>query len=133
MPTEKKIRVLIAKTGTDGHTRGATVVATALRDAGMEVIIGGVYLTVEEILKMATEEDVDVIGLSILDGTHMPAFTRLATMLQERGMDDVLLVGGGIIPDDEIAELKKWGVHELFPPGTPTEQIVRYLKEHVTR
>lgn len=133
MSEGRKIRVLIAKTGSDGHTRGATVVATALRDAGMEVIIGGLNRTVEDIFQIAVEEDVDVIGLSVLDGTHMAPFTRLARMLKENNREDMLLIGGGIIPAEERAELKRRGVDELFPPGTPTEKIVEFIRSNVVK
>jgi methylmalonyl-CoA mutase C-terminal domain/subunit len=123
-----KIRVLIAKVGLDGHDRGAKVVAAALRDAGMEVIYTGLRKTPEMIMEAALQEDVDAIGVSILSGAHMTVFPKLITMMREKGLGDVLLFGGGIIPEKDIVELKKQGVGELFTPGASTHAIVDYLR-----
>lgn len=129
--SEKKIRVLIAKPGLDGHDRGAKVIARALRDAGMEVIYTGLRQTPESIVTAALQEDVDCIGLSILSGAHMVLCPRLMELLKEKGMNDVLVVVGGIIPDDDIGRLRESGVAEIFPPGTSTEQISKYITDHV--
>ena len=120
--TQRPIRVLVAKPGLDGHDRGAKVVAAALRDAGMEVIYTGLHQTPEMIAKAAIQEDVDVVGLSILSGAHMTLFPRVRALLEQagRGKDEVLLTGGGIIPPDDVAELERLGVGKLFGPGTPT-------------
>lgn len=126
---EKKIRVLIAKAGLDGHDRGAKVIAAALRDAGMEVIYTGLRQTPEMIVEAAMQEDVDVIGISILSGAHMTIFPRILNLMKEKGLDDVLLTGGGIIPEEDIAELKKQGAGELFTPGAPTTAIAEYIKQ----
>jgi methylmalonyl-CoA mutase C-terminal domain/subunit len=128
---QKKIRVLVAKVGLDGHDRGAKVVAAALRDAGMEVIYTGLRKTPEMIVEAALQEDVNAIGVSILSGAHMTVFPKIITLLKERGLDDVLLFGGGIIPDKDIVELKRLGVGELFTPGASTVQIVEYIKRWV--
>jgi len=126
---DKKIRVLVAKAGLDGHDRGAKVIACALRDAGMEVIYTGLRQTPEMIVEAAIQEDVDVIGISILSGAHMTIFPRIKTLMNEKGLDDVLLTGGGIIPDDDIKELEKLGVGRIFTPGAPTHEISAYIKE----
>ena len=126
---DKKIRVLLAKPGLDGHDRGIKVIATALRDAGIEVIYAGLRQTPESIVKAAIQEDVDAIGLSILSGAHMTLFTAVKKRLAENGADDILLFGGGIIPENDIAELEKIGVGRIFTPGTPTSEIVEYVKE----
>jgi len=133
MVTEKKIRVLVAKPGLDGHDRGAKVIARALRDAGMEVIYTGLRQTPEMIVEAAIQEDVDVIGLSILSGAHMTLFPRVMRLLAENGLDDVLVVAGGIIPDDDVPALKEIGIAGIFGPGTPTETVVRFIKENVRR
>lgn len=125
---EKKIRVLVAKAGLDGHDRGAKVIAAALRDAGMEVIYTGLRQTPEMIVEAALQEDVDVIGISILSGAHMTIFPKIKRLMDEKGLTDVLLTGGGIIPEEDIIELKKLGVGELFTPGTPTTAIADYIK-----
>ncbi len=127
-----KIRVLVAKVGLDGHDRGAKVVAAALRDAGMEVIYTGLRKTPEMIVEAALQEDVDAIGVSILSGAHMTVFPRLVSLLREKGMHDVLLFGGGIIPDKDISELKSLGVGELFTPGASTQSIVEYVRQWVS-
>jgi methylmalonyl-CoA mutase C-terminal domain/subunit len=121
--------VLIAKPGLDGHDRGAKVVAAALRDAGMEVIYTGLHQTPEMIATAAIQEDVDVVGLSILSGAHMTLFPRVLELLREQGRDDVLLTGGGILPKEDIEELQKQGVGKLFGPGTPTTDLIDYIKE----
>jgi len=130
---ERKIRVLIAKPGLDGHDRGAKVVARALRDAGMEVIYTGLRQTPEQIVTAALQEDVDVIGLSILSGAHMTLVPRVMQLLQEKGLTDVVVFVGGIIPQEDIPKLKALGVAEVFLPGTLLEQIVRTVRESVKR
>ena len=130
---EKKIRVLISKVGLDGHDRGAKVIASALRDAGMEVIYTGLRKTPEMIVHAAIQEDVDAIGISSLSGAHMTIFPKVLKIMRESGLNDVLLFGGGIIPQAEIDELKKIGVGELFTPGTSMNKIVEYLKKTITR
>jgi len=127
---EKRIRVLVAKVGLDGHDRGAKVVAAALRDAGMEVIYSGLRKTPEMIVDAAIQEDVDAIGISILSGAHMTIFPRMLSLMKEKGLSQVLLFGGGIIPDKDIGELKKAGVGELFTPGASTQAIVEYIRNH---
>lgn len=126
---QRPIRVLIAKPGLDGHDRGAKVVAAALRDAGMEVIYTGLHQTPEMIATAAVQEDVDVVGLSILSGAHMTLFPRVRELLAEMGRDDVLLTGGGIIPKEDIDELQRRGVGKLFGPGTPTSDLIEYIRE----
>ena len=130
---EKKIRVLIAKPGLDGHDRGAKVVARALRDAGMEVIYTGLHQTADMIVETAVQEDVDVIGLSLLSGAHMTLFRDVTKLLKEKGMENVLVVGGGIIPDEDVPALKKAGVSGCFGPGTPCEDIVEFIKKNVKK
>jgi methylmalonyl-CoA mutase C-terminal domain/subunit len=129
---EKKIRVLIAKAGLDGHDRGAKVVAAALRDAGMEVIYTGLRKTPEMIVEAALQEDVDAVGISLLSGAHMTIFPKVLQLMKDKGLTDVLLFGGGIIPEKDISDLKKLGVGELFTPGAPTTEIVSYLRSWVT-
>jgi methylmalonyl-CoA mutase C-terminal domain/subunit len=129
----KKIRVLIAKPGLDGHDRGAKIVARALRDAGMEVIYTGLHQTAEQIVASAVQEDVDVIGLSLLSGAHMTLFLDVASLMKHQGLTDVLLIGGGIIPQEDIPRLKQAGVDEVFGPGTPVETIVTYITTNVKR
>ena len=129
----KKIRVLVAKPGLDGHDRGAKIVARALRDAGMEVIYSGLHQTASQIVNTAIQEDVDVVGLSLLSGAHMTLFIDVITMLKEKQMDDVLVVGGGIIPQEDVPKLKKAGVAAVFGPGTPVEDIVCFIKKNVKR
>jgi methylmalonyl-CoA mutase C-terminal domain/subunit len=126
---DKKIRVVVAKSGLDGHDRGAKVIAAALRDAGMEVIYTGLRQTPEMIVEAALQEDADVIGISILSGAHMSIFPKLMTLLKAKGMNDVLLTGGGIIPEEDIRQLKEIGVGELFTPGATTTGIADYIKE----
>lgn len=131
--TEAKriIRVLIAKPGLDGHDRGAKVVARALRDAGFEVIYTGLRQTPEQIAEAALQEDVNVVGLSILSGAHMRLFPEIMKLLKDRGMDDILVIAGGIIPEDDIKPLKKLGIKAIFGPGTPTTEIVEYIRANV--
>jgi methylmalonyl-CoA mutase C-terminal domain/subunit len=130
--TDKKIRVLIAKPGLDGHDRGAKVIARALRDAGMEVIYTGIRQTPEMIAEAALQEDVDVVGLSILSGAHMALFPRIVSLLHENGLDDVLVVAGGIIPDEDVPALNEMGIDGVFGPGTPTDEIVDFIREQVS-
>ncbi len=130
---DKKIRVLVAKAGLDGHDRGAKVIAAALRDAGMEVIYTGLRQTAEMIVEAAVQEDVDVIGISILSGAHMTIFPKIKELMDKNGLDDVLLTGGGIIPAGDINALKKLGVGELFTPGATTTAIADYIKDWVKK
>ncbi|MEO8634114.1 MAG: cobalamin B12-binding domain-containing protein [Gemmatimonadales bacterium] len=127
-PRTRPIRVLVAKPGLDGHDRGAKVVAAALRDAGMEVIYTGLHQTPEMIASAAVQEDVDVVGLSILSGAHMTLFPRVHALLQEAGRGDILITGGGIIPPEDIESLTRSGVGRLFGPGTPTTDLIRYIE-----
>lgn len=129
--TGQKIRVLIAKPGLDGHDRGAKIIARALRDAGMEVIYTGLHQTPEMIAEAALQEDVDAVGLSILSGAHMALFPRVMEELRKRGLDDVLVYAGGIIPDADIPAIKAMGVAAVFGPGTPMQEAVRFLRENV--
>lgn len=128
---ERKIRVLIAKPGLDGHDRGAKVLARAMRDAGMEVIYTGLRQTPEQIVEAAIQEDVDVIGLSCLSGAHNHLFPEVTRLLKEKNAADILVVGGGIIPEEDIPNLKTAGISEIFTPGTPTSESINYIKEHV--
>jgi len=130
---ERKIKVLIAKPGLNGHDRGAKVVARALRDAGMEVIYTGIRQTPEQIAETAIQEDVDVVGLSILSGAHMELLPRVVELLRQRGADDVLIIAGGIIPDEDVPKLKEAGIAEVFGPGTPTSRVVEYIRRNVRR
>jgi methylmalonyl-CoA mutase, C-terminal domain len=123
----RPVRVLVAKVGLDGHDRGAKVIATALRDAGMEVIYTGLRQTPEMVVNAALQEDVDAIGISILSGAHMTVFPRVIQIMKEKQMDDVLLTGGGIIPEDDMKQLNELGVGKLFAPGTPTSEISNYI------
>ena len=125
----RPIRVLIAKPGLDGHDRGAKVVAASLRDAGMEVIYTGLHQTPEMIANAAIQEDVDVVGLSILSGAHMTLFPRVYDLLREAGRDDILVTGGGILPREDIEELQRRGIGKLFGPGTPTSKLAAYIRE----
>ena len=128
---EKRIRVLVAKPGLDGHDRGAKVVARALRDAGFEVIYTGLRQTPEQIAEAALQEDVNVIAMSILAGAHPHLFPKVVNLVREKGMDDVLIIGGGVIPETDIPALKEAGVAEVFTPGTPTSAIVDFIKANV--
>jgi methylmalonyl-CoA mutase, C-terminal domain len=127
----RPIRVLVAKVGLDGHDRGAKVIATALRDAGMEVIYTGLRQTPEMVVNAALQEDVDAIGISILSGAHMTVFPKIATLMKEKGMNDVLLTGGGIIPNEDMQQLQAQGLGKLFAPGTPTKDIADYITNWV--
>jgi methylmalonyl-CoA mutase C-terminal domain/subunit len=127
----RKIRVIIGKPGLDGHDRGAKVVAAALRDAGMEVIYTGLHQTCESIVEAAIQEDVDIIGLSILSGAHMTIFPKVLNLLKKKGAEDIILTGGGIIPEEDMKKLEKKGVKKMFGPGTPTTEIVDWINENV--
>jgi methylmalonyl-CoA mutase C-terminal domain/subunit len=129
---EHRIKVLVAKPGLDGHDRGAKVVARALRDAGMEVVYTGLHQTPEMIAEAAVQEDVDVVSLSILSGAHMTLFPMVAELLKKKGGENILITGGGIIPDDDMAKLYEMGIGKLFGPGTPLAEIVDYIRQAVT-
>ena len=129
--TDRKIRVLVAKPGLDGHDRGAKVVARALRDAGMEVIYTGIRQTPEMIVEAALQEDVDVVGLSILSGAHMALCPRIVELLRQQGLEDVVVVVGGIIPDEDVPSLQGLGVQGVFGPGTSTQDIIQFISESV--
>ncbi len=131
--TKKKIRVLAAKPGLDGHDRGIKVICYALRDAGMEVIYTGLRQTPEQIVQAALQEDVDVIAMSVLSGAHDYLFPRVMELLREAGADDILVIGGGIIPEEDIPALKEAGIKAVFGPGTPTSDTVRFIRENVSR
>jgi isobutyryl-CoA mutase small subunit len=128
---KRPIRVVVAKAGLDGHDRGAKVVARGLRDAGMEVIYTGVHQTPEQVVETALQEDADAVGLSLLSGAHNYLFPRVAELMREKGMDDVLLFGGGIIPEEDIASLRQHGVERVFTPGASLEEIAAYVREAV--
>ena len=129
--TKRPVRVLVAKVGLDGHDRGAKVIATALRDAGMEVIYTGLRQTPEMVVSAALQEDVDAIGISILSGAHMTVFPRVVELMKQKELNDVLLTGGGIIPEDDMKKLNSIGVGKLFAPGTPTGDIAEYIRDWV--
>ena len=129
--TEKKIRVVVAKPGLDGHDRGAKIIARALRDAGMEVIYTGLHQTPEQIVETVIQEDADAVGLSILSGAHMTLVPRIMELLQEQGVDDVVVTLGGTIPSDDVKELKELGVAEVFTPGASTQQAVDFIRSAV--
>jgi len=131
MSGEKKIRVVVAKPGLDSHDRGAKVVARAFRDAGMEVIYTGLRQTPEQIVETALQEDADVIALSILSGAHMTLFPRIMKLVREKGLEDVLVFAGGIIPEEDVPALKKIGIAEVFGPGTSTDELVKFVRENV--
>ncbi|MFQ6080702.1 MAG: cobalamin B12-binding domain-containing protein [Candidatus Bathyarchaeia archaeon] len=133
MSSERKIRVVVAKPGLDSHDRGAKVVARALRDAGMEVIYTGLRQTPEQIVETALQEDVDVIALSILSGAHMTLFPSIMELLKQKGLANVLVFAGGIIPAEDVPALKKIGIAEVFGPGTPTDTLVKFVKENVRK
>jgi len=130
---DRKIRVLVAKPGLDGHDRGAKVIARALRDAGMEVVYTGLRQTPEQIVAAAVQEDADVIAMSILSGAHNHLFPRVMELLKEKGVDDVLVIGGGVIPDDDIPGLKAAGIAGVFTPGTPTSETIEFIKANLKR
>ncbi len=127
--SERRIRVLIAKPGLDGHDRGAKIVARALRDAGMEVIYTGLHQTPEQIVETAIQEDVDIVGLSCLSGAHMTLFTQVMALLKEKDAADIIVTGGGIVPKDDIVKLKEAGIAEVFGPGTPIDEIIEYHRK----
>jgi methylmalonyl-CoA mutase, C-terminal domain len=129
--SEKKIRVVVAKPGLDGHDRGAKIIARALRDAGMEVIYTGLHQTPEQIVETVIQEDADAVGLSILSGAHMTLVPRIMELLQAQGIDDVVVTVGGTIPDDDVAELKTLGVAEVFTPGAPTQEAIDFIRSAV--
>ncbi|MCF6462277.1 cobalamin B12-binding domain-containing protein [Clostridium sp. Cult1] len=129
----KSIRVLVAKPGLDGHDRGAKVIARALRDAGMEVIYTGLRQTPEQIVQAAIQEDVDVVAMSILSGAHNHLFPKVVNLLKEEGVDDMLIIGGGVIPDDDIPKLKEAGIEAIFTPGTPTKEVIEYIENNLKR
>jgi methylmalonyl-CoA mutase C-terminal domain/subunit len=131
MAEEKKIRVLVAKPGLDGHDRGAKVIARALRDAGMEVIYTGIRQTPEMIVETAVQEDVDVVGLSILSGAHLELFPAIIQGLKKKGLTNIMVIAGGIIPDEDIPSLQKMGVKAVFGPGTPTNKIADFIKKEL--
>ncbi len=131
MTAGRTVRVVVAKPGLDGHDRGAKIVARALRDAGFEVIYTGLHQTPEQIVATAVQEDADAIGLSVLSGAHNYLFTRVLELLKEKGAEDVVVFGGGIIPPEDIAALKQVGVKEIFTPGASTQDIVGFVREHV--
>ncbi len=131
MAPKRKIRVLIAKPGLDGHDRGVKIVARAYRDAGFEVIYTGVHQTPEQIVNAAIQEDVDLVGLSCLSGAHLYLFTEVARQLKEKGAVNVIIVGGGVIPKEDVPKLKEAGIKEVFLPGTPLSQIISWTKENV--
>ena len=128
---DERIRVVIAKPGLDGHDRGAKVVARALRDAGMEVVYTGLHQTPEQIVETVVQEDADAVGLSVLSGAHMTLFARVTELMRERGIDDVVVFGGGIIPEDDVPELERLGVAGVFTPGATTTDIVEWVRTHV--
>ncbi len=130
---DKPIRVLVAKPGLDGHDRGAKVIARALRDAGMEVIYTGLRQTPEQIVAAAVQEDVDVVAMSILSGAHNHLFPKVVRLLKEEGIEDVLVLGGGVIPEDDIPGLKEAGVEGIFTPGTPTKEVIEFIKGNVKK
>jgi methylmalonyl-CoA mutase C-terminal domain/subunit len=131
--SKDRIRVLLAKPGLDGHDRGAKVVARALRDAGMEVIYTGIRQTPKMIVEAAIQEDVDVVGLSILSGAHLELFPSIVDGLRKKGREDALVIAGGIVPEDDVSALQQMGVKAVFGPGTPTEDIIRFIQTEVTR
>lgn len=129
----KPIRVLVAKPGLDGHDRGAKVIARALRDAGMEVIYTGLRQTPEQIVAAAVQEDVDVVAMSVLSGAHNHLFPKVVNLLKGEGVDDMLIIGGGVIPEEDIPGLKEAGIEEIFTPGTPTKDVIEYISGHLKR
>jgi len=131
MSPEKRLRVLIAKLGLDGHDRGARIIARSYRDAGFEVVYTGVHQTPEQVVSAAIQEDVDLVGLSCLSGAHMYLFLEVVRQLREKGAGDITIIGGGIIPEDDIPKLKEAGIREIFLPGTPLEKILEWTKENV--
>jgi len=133
MSTKRKIRIVVAKPGLDSHDRGAKVIARAFRDAGMEVIYTGLWQTPEQIVETALQEDVDVVALSILSGAHMTLFPKITELMKQKGLNDVLMLGGGVIPNEDIPALKKIGIAEVFGPDTPTNTIIKFIKENTQK
>lgn len=133
MSTKRKIRIVVAKPGLDSHDRGAKVIARAFRDAGMEVIYTGLWQTPEQIVETALQEDVDVVALSILSGAHMTLFPKITKLMKQKGLNDILVLGGGVIPDEDIPALKKIGIAEIFGPDTPTNTIIKFIKKHTQK
>ena len=131
MNTEPKVRLLVGKVGLDGHDRGAKIIARALRDGGFEVIYTGLHQTPEMVVQTAIQEDVDALCLSILSGAHMTLFPKVIKLLRDQGADDIKVLGGGIIPDDDLVKLKEAGVLEIFTPGTSTDQIIQWVRENI--
>jgi methylmalonyl-CoA mutase C-terminal domain/subunit len=129
--TERKVRILVAKPGLDGHDRGARIIARAFRDAGFEVVYTGLHQTPDQIVSAAIQEDVDLIGLSSLAGAHMHLFNRVVALLKDQGADDIMIIGGGIIPEGDIVKLRNLGIREVFTPGTPLETIVDWVHKNV--
>src|SRR3954464_7930248 len=127
----ERLRIVIAKPGLDGHDRGAKVIARALRDAGMEVVYTGLHQTPEQIVRTVVQEDADAVGVSVLSGAHMTLFAKIVELMQAQGVDDVVLFGGGIIPDEDIPELERAGVAKIFTPGTPLDEIVAWVQQNV--
>jgi len=133
MSTKRKIRIVVAKPGLDSHDRGAKVIARAFRDAGMEVIYTGLWQTPEQIVETALQEDADVVALSILSGAHMTLFPKITKLMKQKGLNDILVLGGGVIPDEDIPALKKIGIAEVFGPDTPTNTIIKFIKKHTQK
>ncbi len=133
MNTKRKIRIVVAKPGLDSHDRGAKVIARAFRDAGMEVIYTGLWQTPEQIVETALQEDADVVALSILSGAHMTLFPKITQLMKQKGLNDILVLGGGVIPDEDIPALKKIGIAEVFGPDTPTNTIIKFIKKHTQK
>ncbi|NVM25447.1 MAG: cobalamin B12-binding domain-containing protein [Desulfobacterales bacterium] len=131
MDQKRKIRVLVAKPGLDGHDRGARIIARTYRDAGFEVVYSGLHQTPEEVVQAAIQEDVDMIGLSSLAGAHMYLFPRVVELLKEKGADDIVVCGGGIFPEEDIPKLKEAGIKEIFTPGTPLREVVKWVEDNV--
>jgi len=131
MASKRRVRVMVAKPGLDGHDRGARIIARAYRDAGFEVVYSGLHQTPEEIVQAAIQEDVDMIGLSSLAGAHMYLFPRVVELLMEKGAEDIVVCGGGIIPENDISKLRKSGIKEIFSPGRPLDEIVKWVEENV--
>lgn len=132
MDKKRRVRVMVAKPGLDGHDRGARIIARAYRDAGFEVVYTGLHQTPEEIVEAAIQEDVDMIGMSSLAGAHKHLFPTVVNLLRERGADDIVVCGGGIIPDEDMAPLREAGIKQIFTPGTPLDEVVQWVKENVT-
>ena len=133
MSTKRKIRIVVAKPGLDSHDRGAKVIARAFRDAGMEVIYTGLWQTPEQIVETALQEDADVVALSILSGAHMTLLPKITELMKQKGLNNILVLGGGVIPNEDIPALKKTGIAEIFGPDTPTNTIIKFIKKHTKK